>query len=40
VRPFDAIYMALAEALGTTLITLDARLARAPGPACPIEVVS
>jgi predicted nucleic acid-binding protein len=39
VRPFDALYVALAEALGATLITLDARLARAPGPTCRIEVV-
>lgn len=31
---YDASYVALAEALGATLITLDRRLARAPGPRC------
>jgi predicted nucleic acid-binding protein len=39
VRPFDALYIALAEALDAPLLTLDARLARAVGPRCPIEVV-
>ena len=39
VRSWDALYVALAEALGTTLLTIDARLARARGPECPIEVV-
>lgn len=38
-RAWDALYVALAEALGATLLTLDARLARARGPECPIEVV-
>ena len=38
VRAFDALYVALAEALGATLLTLDERLARAAGPACAIEV--
>lgn len=28
---YDAVYVALAEALGTTLLTCDGRLARAPG---------
>ena len=35
----DASYVALAEALQATLLTGDRRLARAPGPTCPIEVV-
>lgn len=39
VRGADAVYVALAEALGATLLTLDARLARAPGPRCPFDVV-
>ncbi len=38
-RAWDALYVALAEALGGTLLTLDARLARARGPGCAIEVV-
>lgn len=37
-RAYDALYVALAEALDATLLTLDARLAGAPGPRCPIEV--
>lgn len=36
---YDATYVALAEALACELITADARLARAPGPSCPITVV-
>jgi predicted nucleic acid-binding protein len=39
VRSWDALYVALAEALGATLVTTDARLAAAPGPQCPIDVV-
>lgn len=39
VRGWDAMYVALAEALGADLLTTDARLARAKGPACQIEVV-
>ena len=31
--------MALAEALGATLLTIDARLAAAVGPRCRIEIV-
>lgn len=36
---YDATYVAIAEALGCALVTADARLARAPGPLCPITVV-
>jgi predicted nucleic acid-binding protein len=39
VRAWDAAYVALAEALGAVLLTLDDRLAAAPGPRCHIEVV-
>lgn len=39
VRSWDALYVALAEALDATLVTIDARLAAAAGPQCPIEVV-
>jgi len=38
--PYDAAYVALAESLGAVLVTADARLARASGPQCPIEVMS
>ncbi len=38
-RAWDAFYVALAEVLLGTLITGDARLAKAPGPRCAIEVV-
>lgn len=34
---YDAAYVALAELLGTRLVTLDARLSRASGPRCPIS---
>ena len=37
VRGYDAIYVALAEALGATLLTLDRRLSAATGPRCRIE---
>ena len=33
------MYVALAEALGATLITVDERLASAAGPRCAIEVI-
>ena len=39
VSVYDAAYVALAEALGTALLTGDRRLAGAPGPRCPIELV-
>lgn len=39
VRPWDAMYVALAEVLGGTVLTLDARLGRVEGLECPIVVV-
>jgi predicted nucleic acid-binding protein len=39
VRGWDAAYVALAEALGATVLTLDTRLAAAPGPRCPFDVI-
>ncbi|HEV2362423.1 MAG TPA: type II toxin-antitoxin system VapC family toxin [Acidimicrobiales bacterium] len=39
ISPYDACYVALAEALGTTLVTADGRLARANGLRCPLTVV-
>lgn len=36
VTSYDAWYVALAESLNASLITLDARLSRAPGPQCKI----
>lgn len=38
VRGYDALYVALAEAMDATLVTLDRRLVNAPGPRCRIEV--
>lgn len=39
VRSWDAFYVALAEALGGTLVTVDQRLARAPGLRCAVQAV-
>lgn len=39
VTAYDAAYVALAEALGTTLVTADRRLARAPGVSVPVEAL-
>jgi predicted nucleic acid-binding protein len=39
VTPYDAVYIALAEALDIVLVTADARLARAPGVKCDIETI-
>ncbi|MEO8316681.1 MAG: type II toxin-antitoxin system VapC family toxin [Pseudomonadota bacterium] len=36
---YDAVYVALAEALDTTLLTCDLRLGRAPGLAGRVELV-
>ena len=38
VTPYDAGYVALAEALDAPLATLDARLSRADGPRCAFEL--
>jgi len=38
--PYDAAYVALAEALDCELLTGDSRLAGAPGPRCIIRVLS
>jgi predicted nucleic acid-binding protein len=40
VRGWDAMYVALAEALDTTLLTTDVRLGAANGPSCRIEVLT
>jgi predicted nucleic acid-binding protein len=39
VTPYDAAYVALAESLGYPLLTADARLARAPGIRCTVELL-
>ncbi|MEX0658828.1 MAG: type II toxin-antitoxin system VapC family toxin [Egibacteraceae bacterium] len=39
VTAYDATYIALAEVLSCELLTGDARLARAPGPACRIRLL-
>lgn len=39
VRGYDALYVALAEALDAPLLTLDVRLAGATGPRCPVLLV-
>jgi predicted nucleic acid-binding protein len=36
---YDAAYVALAEMLPAVLLTADARLARAPGPRCAVELL-
>jgi predicted nucleic acid-binding protein len=40
VTPYDAAYVALAEVLGCELWTADQWLAKAPGTACAIRVLS
>jgi predicted nucleic acid-binding protein len=39
ITPYDAAYVALAEAIEAILLTGDERLARAPGPRCRVEVL-
>lgn len=39
VTPYDACYVALAEALDCELLTADRRLAQASGPRCAIRVL-
>ena len=39
VTPYDAAYIALAEALDVVLVTADARLSRAAGVRCEIESI-
>ena len=40
VTVYDGAYVALAELLDVTLLTADARLARAPGLRCRVEVLT
>jgi predicted nucleic acid-binding protein len=40
ISAYDATYVAVAERLDCALITADGRLASAPGPRCPIAVIS
>lgn len=40
VRGWDAMYVALAEALDAVLLTTDGRLAAASGPRCQVEVIA
>lgn len=37
---YDALYVALAEQLGATLLTADSRAARAPGLRCSVELIN
>ncbi|MGA7463719.1 type II toxin-antitoxin system VapC family toxin, partial [Mycobacterium sp.] len=39
VTPYDAAYIALAEALDVVLVTADARLSRTSGLHCEIETI-
>ena len=38
--PYDAAFVALAEVLGSPLLTADARLAGAPGLRCEVELLA
>jgi predicted nucleic acid-binding protein len=37
---YDAVYVALAESIGGSLLTCDGRIARATGPRCPVELIA
>ena len=39
VTPYDATYVALAEGLSCPLVSADARLARAPGIRCHVDIL-
>jgi predicted nucleic acid-binding protein len=39
VTAYDAAYVALAEGLACPLLTADTRLAKAPGPACEVQIL-
>ena len=39
VTPYDATYVALAEGLSCPLVSADARLARAPGIRCDVDIL-
>lgn len=39
VNPYDATYIALAEGLSCPLVSADARLARAPGLRCHVDIL-
>ncbi len=39
VTPYDATYVALAEGLSCPLVSADARLARAPGVHCHVDIL-
>lgn len=39
VTPYDAAYIALAEAMDVAVITADTRLSRVPGVRCEVEVI-
>jgi predicted nucleic acid-binding protein len=38
--PYDAAYVALAEALNCPLVTIDGRLARSPGIRCEVQLLN
>jgi predicted nucleic acid-binding protein len=40
VTPYDAVYVVLAEMLDAPLVTSDARLSRAPGLRCAVDVLT
>ena len=40
VSAYDAVYVALAEALGAVLLTCDRKLARAPGVTAQVELIA